>query len=231
MIGLNLTDFSTNLLILAKLNKDVTVNMLLNQDAISLKLDTDGFDLAVFVDIGQQLAWLGAAVSWLPSEEKVLACTPHFQFAHRRGSSEEILSGAIRITFESQEADLEPSPGYCWHKMFQFPMIIRSFPIQRKTKESLGLEIPLNMMAELTGSSRVVEFEKKLYIKGFSTMLVATALVDDQLVWHYCYKADGSRISYFDHDVTAQVTPKISQLNKLRHVVGWCQHCKYYAGK
>jgi hypothetical protein len=87
------------------------------------------------------------------------------------------------------------------------------------------------MIARLGGSERANEFDGKVFIKGFSTMLIATKIARDLLIWHYFYNRDGERISYLDHTLQSVDNISVLQLHKSRHVVGWSSECMYYAGK
>ncbi|KAL6849042.1 hypothetical protein ACO1O0_008572 [Amphichorda felina] len=102
-----------------------------------------------------------------------------------------------------EEIGLTVSPinGQCWHDIFKNPVIVKGYPIPQRPEWSTGLEIPLNMMAGLARSQRLDRFRDKLYIKGFSTMLVPTKQIGDVICWHMIYNKDGSRISYLDDNV------------------------------
>jgi hypothetical protein len=138
-----------------------------------------------------------------------------------------------QIDFKMDEVtvDKEEMPGQCWHRMFRNPVLVVGYPILTKSHAGLGLEMPLNMMALLTGSDRMTEFDGNLFIKGFSTMLVASKVAKDLLVWHYCYNRRKESISYFDHTVQSIDVVGLAQLGSTRHVVGWCTDCVYSAGK
>jgi hypothetical protein len=105
------------------------------------------------------------------------------------------------------------------------------YPILTKHERGLGLEMPLNMIAELGGSERANEFDGKVFIKGFSTMLIATKITRNLFIWHYFYNREGERISYLDHTLQGVDDISLLQLDSSRHVVGWCSDCMYYAGK
>lgn len=118
--------------------------------------------------------------------------------------------------------------------MFRNPVMVIGFPIPFKTNDyALGLEMPLNMVTTLAGSNRVHEFHGKAFIKGFSTMVIATKKIGDLVVWHYFYNADRGKLSHLDHtlgdDLNGSIS--ISQLESSRHVVGWCSDCRVYAGE
>lgn len=110
--------------------------------------------------------------------------------------------------------------------------MVRGYPILAKHERSLGLEIPLNIMAGLVGSSQVMNFDQKAFVKGFSAMLVAVRSFRDLLVWHYNYDEKGERISYNDNGAQIHDTDGINMLDvsTMRQVVGWCADCTFHAG-
>ncbi|KAF3930942.1 hypothetical protein ABW19_dt0209197 [Dactylella cylindrospora] len=89
------------------------------------------------------------------------------------------------------------------------------------------------MMTGLAQSPRVNIFNGKLLIKGHSTMLVPIERSDDDdtIIWHLLYKECGSRMSYLDDTVSHERDFSIFDLEKTRHIVGWCAEARYYAGK
>jgi hypothetical protein len=118
-----------------------------------------------------------------------------------------------------------------WHNMFRNPIMVSGYPILTKHEYGLGLEMPLNMVAGLAGSERANQFDGKVFIKGFSTMLIAVKITTDLLIWHYFYNSEGERISYLDHTLQGVDDISLLQLDTAGHVVGWCSGCMYYAGK
>ncbi|OXV07933.1 hypothetical protein Egran_04303 [Elaphomyces granulatus] len=124
----------------------------------------------------------------------------------------------------------EAPPGQCWHNMFRNPIMVSGYPILTKHEHGLGVEMPLNMVAGLAGSERANQFDGKVFIKGFSTMLIAVKITTDLLIWHYFYNSEGERISYLDHTLQGVDDISLLQLDTARHVVGWCSDSMYYAG-
>lgn len=184
------------------------------------------------VEVGQQFIWLAAALRSSPHDDCVTACLPTIGRAPGLLSSSSAIS--VDFTFKkiaSGKQGMDRAPGFCWQDMFRNPVIGGGFPILKKPGHGLGLEMPLQLMAALAGSKRLSEFSGRTYIKGFSAMVVATAVLTNTVVWHYCYNKQGRRISYGDHAL--QSCPQISmqQLTTSRHIVGWCSTCKVYAGK
>lgn len=89
----------------------------------------------------------------------------------------------------------------------------------------------MNMMAGLIGTQRIHTFNTSLFIKGFSAMLVPAKRIRDLLVWHLIYNKSGNRISFLDNTIDPIETISISELEKARHIVGWCSETRYCAGK
>jgi hypothetical protein len=192
-------------------------------------------------EVGQQLAWLGTALRSSPFEVGIAICSPFIRSTRLENNASPpqvselmpLLEIFCVIDFKMNELSSigKGLSGQCWHNMFRNPVMVSGYPILKKHEHGLGLEMPLNMIAGLAGSERANEFDGKVFIKGFSTMLIATKITRDLLIWHYLYNREGGRISYLDH--TFQDTDNISlfQLDTARHVVGWCSQCLYYAGK
>jgi hypothetical protein len=199
-------------------------------------LEVLGIESSV-VEIGQQLAWLGATLRSSPYKDGVATCKPILTFPVESTTTLDVPVSSIpnidcHIGFrvEREKRSLEPSNGQCWHNMFRNPVIAEGFPILRRTTPNKGLEIPLNMAAGLARTQRVTTFNDKVFLKGFSTMLIASQLCGDMLIWHFLYNESGSRISYLDSDVEYVASDSISNLENARHVVGWCSSVKSYAG-
>ncbi|KAH8812294.1 hypothetical protein F5884DRAFT_855596 [Xylogone sp. PMI_703] len=124
----------------------------------------------------------------------------------------------------------DSSIGQCWHHLFRNPVIVGGYPIPRRSKHGTGLEIPLNIMAGLAQAQHIDAFNNKLFIKGFSTMLIPTEHHEDLIIWHLLYNVDGNRISYLDSNVAHAENVTISDLERSRHVLGWCSEARCYAG-
>jgi len=217
-------------------------------DATKLDARRDGskFILTVtgtgdsLAETGQQFAWLGAALRSSRFESGVAICSPVIRISQFRDTAspnesriESVIDVFCRIEYKIGEpTSLAEGPsGQCWHNMLKNPVLVTGYPIVSKHEHGLGLEIPLNMIARLGGSQRADEFDAKVYIKGFSTMLIATKIAGDLLIWHYFHNSKGERISYLDHTLQTVENISLLQLDKYRHVVGWSAKCVYYAGK
>jgi hypothetical protein len=108
---------------------------------------------------------------------------------------------------------------------------VKGFPIPRRSRDGTGLEIPLNVLAGLIQAESADIFKGKLFIKGFSSLLIPTEHMRDhnQIIWHLLYDPDGNRISYLD-GMRGQEDIMFSELGTSRHILGWCLDARCYAG-
>lgn len=84
----------------------------------------------------------------------------------------------------------------------------------------------------MTQARRLHKFMGQYFLKGFSAMLAAVEVVDGIMRWHLYYNPDGGRISYCEADES----PYLEGINEnvlrvSRHIIGWCSHADYLAGK
>ena len=106
------------------------------------------------------------------------------------------------------------------------------FPIPYRSRKYTGLEIPLNILVGLAQANQVDVFSDKLFIKGFSSLVIPTEYIrdQDQMIWHLRYNVHGDRISYLD-GIEAHVGHiTLADLESSRHILGWCSDAKCYAG-
>jgi hypothetical protein len=148
------------------------------------------------VEVGEQLAWLGAALRSSPYESGVALCTPFVREVRvddRLSPASSTLSVtdvtcAIAFALRPEPSVRRPSNCQCWHDLFKNPVIVDGYPTRRRTEHNTGLEIPLNIMAELAGTRRLNTFNGRLFTKGFSIMLVPTRHAGDLLIWHFTFQ-------------------------------------------
>lgn len=107
------------------------------------------------------------------------------------------------------------------------------FPIPYRSRQGTGLEIPLNILAGAVHASRVDAFRDKLFIKGFSSLLIPTEHIRDQnqILWHLRYNVRGDRISYLDGIESHVGHITLTDLESSRHILGWCSDARCYAGR
>lgn len=195
---------------------------------------------ASIAETGEQLAWLGAALRASPRRNRLMLCTPTikiYQNSPPLCQSELHLSSTniiYKIGF-TMEKDIHASTrvnGQCWHSLFQNPVVVKGYPIPRRIKWGTGLEISLNIMAGLAQSQHISQFKGKIYIKGFSMMILPIEQDGELLSWHLLYNKKGHRISYLDDNIRQEKQDiKQTDLEKFRHILGWCSEIEFYAGK
>jgi hypothetical protein len=191
------------------------------------------------VEVLQQFAWLGGALRSSPFESGIATCVPvvskikmNDEKSPAQGLDPSIaLFCDIKFTISQLVMTAENSSGQCWHNMFRNPVMVNGFPTLKRHRRGMGLEMPLNLMALLAGTERATIFDGKIFLKGFSTMLIALRVMEDLLVWHYHYNGAGKRISYLDHDQPNTESIDLHQLQTTRHIVGWCSTSEYFAGQ
>ena len=132
------------------------------------------------VEIGQQLAWLGAALRSSRSPYEISSSEPEIAILERNSF---LLTSVVMEIEHGKEKSL--ANGTCWQPLFRNPVIVKGFPILARSHGEKGLEIPLNMMAGLGEAYRVTNFDDGLLIKGFSTLFYPTLRIDNSIQWHY----------------------------------------------
>ncbi len=205
------------------------------------KFVVEAYGIVVSIaETGEQLAWLGAALRTSPRQSGPVHCIPMISTirtdvaeCRSEGCQTSAVDYICSMAFTMVEVPqpLYTTNGQCWHDIFKNPVVVRGYPIPKRTQWSTGLEISLNIMAGLAQTQRVDRFDDKVYIKGFSTLLIPTWLNDDIICWHLVYNKDGGRISYLDGDLDQE--QRIARLNPedFRHVLGWCSEANVFAGK
>lgn len=187
-------------------------------------------------DVGEQLAWLGAALRPSPRDDQykgLWCCSPSVSCLKALPAAQtgaKSTGDCFEIRFRFEKADDGLSEGQCWHGMFRNPVIVRGFPIATRAVANTGLEVPLGALVQLINTKCITAFDEKIFIKGFSSMLVLTEKRGDLLLWHLIYNASGGRVSYLEYAERPPESFTESQLEGARHVVGWCSKVEILAG-
>lgn len=189
------------------------------------------------VELGEQLAWLGAALRTPPQGHGLACCCPFISFPADDRDLSLYMKGwrpvvKFKIGFRDEiQQDPGRLNGICWHNLFKNPMVVKGYPIPAKVETGTGAEIPFNIMAGMARAQRVECFKGMTFVKGFSTLLVPTKRTGDMIFWHLFYNKDGQRISYLDSTITSLGYAKSLDLEQCRHVLGWCEDAAFYAGR
>jgi hypothetical protein len=210
---------------------DILPNVLIN---ISV---SGGDDLVA--DITAHIAWLVAALQVSLQKEKLTAVVPQMAIASESVNPlNQNLNRKCQLSFKTVEvpSNLGETNGSCWTGLFTNSILVGGYPISRRPVPNTGLEISLGAIAGLIGSTQVVQYGSRLLIKGYNTLLVATAIDKGVLSWHVITNTEtDQRISYFDpriDKINIGCTDVVSlhDLEGLRHIVGWCSEATDFCG-
>ena len=186
----------------------------------------------ILAEIGEQLAWLGAACRVSPKDGMA--------YSTAQITLPESSNLLFRLDFLIDDLPHgEPGPeqnGSCWHSLFRNPVIAKGYPVLARNHREKGLEIPLNMMAQLGEASRATKFDGSLVIKGFSTMFVPTERTGNSVLWHFLYEENQARISYLSarrHCSNYALIDTVDSLclNSTRNFLGWASSVVMRTGK
>lgn len=185
------------------------------------------------VEVGEVFAFITAALRSAPGDS-VASVIPTIH------SSAKTKDHKYRFTCRAQHSDgLLRSTGQCWQDLFRNPVVVLGYPVRRRRPDQgPGLDISLVTLAALVGTRRIAVFCGKVFLQGFCTILVPTKYTGDTVHWHVLFNEDGSRIPFTDtrvreiikdFDLSKHLT--LSGMETARHIVGWCQRVRNYAGK
>ncbi|RKL38933.1 hypothetical protein BFJ72_g7063 [Fusarium proliferatum] len=208
-----------------------TMNQGHNRD-VRYKIRVRGGYYAVS-EVGEQIAWL-ASVFQVHKHAGFRSIMPHvtdFSATASKNNSGTINSvkGKCSFSFSTlSEPAYNQSQGFCWERLFGSLSIIRGFPTLRRSVPKSGLEVSLRYAASIVGSSEVVQWDKRLVIKGFNMLIVTTQVTADVVVWHLLVsERPEERISYvdprLDHiDIRSSEEMSLRHIEGKRHIIGWC---------
>ncbi|KAI9163840.1 hypothetical protein HJFPF1_05468 [Paramyrothecium foliicola] len=170
-------------------------------------------------DIAEQLAWLAATLRSPPSSmsrQGVVTCVPSIQ--NIRKPSDELF-WACDISFDMEQ--ILPSnshDGSCWTNLFWNPILVRGYPIRARSELDTGLEMSLEVMSLLMRASQIVLWDRRILIKGFSALVVATEIT--------------AEVPELD-SIATELPDNISlrALEGRRHMVGWCPKAVDWCGQ
>ncbi|KAK4210387.1 hypothetical protein QBC37DRAFT_428844, partial [Rhypophila decipiens] len=189
-------------------------------------------------DVGEQLAWIGGALRPSPADEEyegVWYCLPVIKSLEQCASISEVATEApdclfnIEFRVDKSKGKEKATNGNCWNGMFRNPVVVRGYPISRRTTPAPGLEATLGALVKLIRTDCVTEFDGGIFVKGFSSMLALTERTGDFMLWHLFYNPEG-RVSYLDFTDEPNQSLHEAKLENYRHIVGWCPKVKVYAG-
>jgi hypothetical protein len=188
------------------------------------------------VDIAEQLAWLGEALSasfrpdtWSYSRA---SCTVE----SLGDSADDYTTFCISYNIK---ADEPPRRGGCWESLFSNPSIAYDFPTRFRDHDEVGMEMTLDVMITLGEITSTTSFNDKFMLKGFSSAFYPTQLSGSgsSAVWHFLCKdakEDNSYLTCFEASLGCLTTSTAldgSWMYSARHFVGWTPESFYKMGK
>ncbi|KAL4946085.1 hypothetical protein BDV06DRAFT_209053 [Aspergillus oleicola] len=188
---------------------------------------------ACIAEVGEQLAWVASALQSTEDKSTCVCTKPCIKFTR----ADHILSkedSPSRLVFEIdiEKYEIETNADSCWLGLVSRPAIVEGYPISRRPPGCPpGLEVQLDVMARLLGTRKVSRFYERTVLKGFSTLLAPTRSTNGVVNWHLVQESDDKRISYHRCMGFPEVDLSIDQLEKSRHILGWCPEVRLYAGK
>ncbi|KAK0751264.1 hypothetical protein B0T18DRAFT_319853 [Schizothecium vesticola] len=186
----------------------------------------------ILAEVGAIISWLAAALRASPDEDCMACCTPNVAVMPRHLASSGEFECHIRLDTNVDRSS-SGRAGHCWKGLFLNPVVVSGYPILRRPRRDTGLEIPLEMAANLVDAKRLHEFMGKFCLKGFSAMLAPIEVVGETVLWHLYYNATGERVSYLDMSRKPPDLEAIDTnvLRSSRHVIGWCFDAMYMFGR
>jgi hypothetical protein len=188
-----------------------------------MTLEVAHVDHQMFVEIEQQLTWIGSALRDSSSGASVvsakLSIAPHMSYTGP------YMVPLVRMSFHEVPLPVNDAP--CWLPLFSGAVLASGgFPIPDRGDE-MGLEISLELLAALTGVCHAVEYQGGVVMKGFSHMLVPVRRQKDRVQWHLISSKTGSRLTYSEAlsrcDARASLQEvSLDDLKTCRAILGWC---------
>ncbi|KAI0542138.1 hypothetical protein GGR58DRAFT_510462 [Xylaria digitata] len=188
-------------------------------------------------EIGEQIAWIAAALRLAPGDLGVFGCIPYIRhiFEYTKSPVPESVTSydaifGIQFYFLESRA-WRSSTGQCWHNLFKNPTLVQGYPTPFKPGDSRGLEIAIDVVAGLIEAPCISTFGDKIFLKGFCSMLTPTNQYAGTIVWHLIHNGEGKHISYLDaHEYNTPQRVVVEDVMASRHIVGWCQEASFYTG-
>jgi hypothetical protein len=195
-------------------------------------------------EVGEQIAWLVSALQAVPGSPEsfamsfpsILGLAVHSPSQKGKRVGNIKASCTFRVSW-SQPTMKNVPVGVCWKQLLHLPVLVRGYPILRRSVPKSGLEISLEFAATIMGSNQVVQLDDRLLIKGFNMLMIVTLVAADIMVWHlFVSEKDGQRISYMDlrlDEINASTSDVVSlhQIAGKRHIVGWCAKATDWCGQ
>lgn len=196
--------------------------------------------ISSIAEIGEILAWLGAALSLSSIPYGICASDPVLNNIPTRAGGLD-RSACCKISSNLYpEAPNTVGPhritsGNCWAELLGNTVYVKGYPTARRTEHHTGMEISLATMISLVRSRRLGRFADYFCIKGYCSLILPTRRQGDFIYWHLVTNRSGKYLPYTDNEVRRlwEQYPQdldIKVLEKSRHILGWCDTIQNLAG-
>lgn len=170
-----------------------------------------------------------------------VVCTPFVrQIEHSTSTSNEppTFKTHYIIGNRRHEMHIDPnnSSGICWHSLLSNFVVVKGFPIPRRSHWRTGMEAPLSIMANLAHATQAVNFKGRFSLKGFCSMLIPVLKMSGVIFWHMVLNEDGSYLRFLDDrariPAAESMVSDVAALDheSTRHILGWCSVVENCAG-
>lgn len=184
---------------------------------------------SAMVEIGEILAWLGAACRCSPEIDSPSYCSPIVSL--QKPSNIIHIKYVYSALGRSEIGHAGNST--CWQLMFRNPAIAMGYPITARSLGEQGLELPLDMMMILGLTPVATSFADTTLLKGFYTAFAPIICIGASTIWHFLVQEDRRRLSCNEALSTAETHGLLDQgrLEGGRHFVGWTPLADIHTGK
>jgi hypothetical protein len=187
-------------------------------------------------DVGEQLAWLYGALQLSPFAGIASAKLSARPAARKVPPNFDRNAICIRLDCCLSElksldvVDRLSDAGRCWFNMFRNPVLVRGFPVLRRSLPDSGIEMPIDIITALMQGPRLEIFDEVTYFKGFSSLLYPTQMWDGQIVWHHEFDPQGDHLLYPQNGRGCRQRITFADIATSRNIVGWCSEAENLAG-
>ncbi|KAH9864278.1 hypothetical protein J1614_010212 [Plenodomus biglobosus] len=186
---------------------------------VAIRVEAAGTHQFVY-SIGQQIAWLGAVCTASPGG--LAYCNTRFNFDET--SVEDNKPPQMNLTYQHAALDKDDQK-LCWQRLLGNMVIVKDFPIPCRPKDIVGLQIPLEIMAELGRVLLVETFDSGIVLKGnpgaFDFYPIKKS--GEYVQWHLTDSAE-SMLPYADDSQVPRLTSETFGIEKLGQSIiclGW----------
>ncbi|KAI4955907.1 hypothetical protein J4E91_000116 [Alternaria rosae] len=192
-------------------------------------------------EFAEQISWLATVLRVSPLQGTVAVLSPRMTISPVETSykqSPKEMSVTAELDFDVQDIQWTSTSaqGTCWTRLFANPILVSGYPILRKSTPATGLETSLSIMASIVQAHQIVRIENKIVMKGFNSLVVASAVDGGSILWHaFTSSKPEDRISYFDCRIEESISnkeesPLLRSLGDFRHIIGWCSEVTELCG-